>query len=196
MADNFQTRLTQLLLNTGSDMVLYLKIISMTRANTKIGDVFSVKIDASNKKYFQYIANDLTQLNSDVIRSFKKEYLENEQVNYEEILRGEIDFHAHTMINVGIKQKLFHKEGNYYVFPNIENIVFRGTLDYGKMQNGKTIQISKNWRIWHINDKDFIHVGVLTKEHRESEIGIIMPPFIIIERIKRGKFNFEYPGFE
>ena len=34
----------------------------------------SVKIDENRKKYFQYIANDLTQLNSDVIRAFRKEY--------------------------------------------------------------------------------------------------------------------------
>lgn len=45
----------------------------MARINTKIGDVFSVKID-NNKKYFQYIVSDLTQLNSDVIRAFKKVY--------------------------------------------------------------------------------------------------------------------------
>ncbi|CAN5467527.1 hypothetical protein BH09BAC6_BH09BAC6_07690 [soil metagenome] len=45
----------------------------MTRVNTKTGDVFSVKLNNS-KKYFQYIANDSTQLNSDVIRGFRKIY--------------------------------------------------------------------------------------------------------------------------
>lgn len=44
----------------------------MKRVLTKIGDVFEVKIDETSKKYFQYIANDMTQLNSDVIRGFKK----------------------------------------------------------------------------------------------------------------------------
>ena len=44
----------------------------MIRSNTKLGDIFCVKIDENNKKYFQYIANDLTQLNSDVIRAFKR----------------------------------------------------------------------------------------------------------------------------
>ena len=46
----------------------------MERANTKIGDVFSVKIDDNRKKYFQFVISDLTQLNSDVIRAFKKVY--------------------------------------------------------------------------------------------------------------------------
>jgi hypothetical protein len=45
-----------------------------TRISTKIGDVFSAKIDGNTKKYFQLIAFDLTQLNSDVIRGFKKVY--------------------------------------------------------------------------------------------------------------------------
>jgi hypothetical protein len=46
----------------------------MARIRTKIGDVFSVPLDNINKKYFQYIPNDLTQLNSDVIRAFVKRY--------------------------------------------------------------------------------------------------------------------------
>ena len=46
----------------------------MVRVVTKVGDVFSVKLDNEVKKYFQLIAFDLTQLNSDVIRAFKKVY--------------------------------------------------------------------------------------------------------------------------
>ena len=43
----------------------------MTRTITKVGDVFSVLIDTNTKKYFQYVGNDLMQLNSDVIKTFK-----------------------------------------------------------------------------------------------------------------------------
>ena len=46
----------------------------MKRVRTKIGDMFSVKVSENEKKYFQLIAFDLTQLNSDVIRAFKKVY--------------------------------------------------------------------------------------------------------------------------
>ena len=45
----------------------------MKRIVTKIGNVFSVKLNESKKKYFQYVANDIYQLNSSVIRVFKKE---------------------------------------------------------------------------------------------------------------------------
>ena len=44
------------------------------RIYTKVGDVFSVPLDGGSKKYFQYVANDLTQLNSDVVRAFKQKY--------------------------------------------------------------------------------------------------------------------------
>ncbi len=44
------------------------------RVRTKIGDVFCVKVSESEKRYFQLIAYDLTQLNRDVIRAFKKVY--------------------------------------------------------------------------------------------------------------------------
>ncbi|RYD87997.1 MAG: hypothetical protein EOP54_27945 [Sphingobacteriales bacterium] len=43
-----------------------MEFTKMKLVNTKIGDVFCVKIDDSTKKYFQLIAYDLTQLNSDV----------------------------------------------------------------------------------------------------------------------------------
>ena len=49
------------------------------RVITKIGDVFMAIIDDTYKVYFQYITNDLEQLNSDVIRVFKKRYSKDEQ---------------------------------------------------------------------------------------------------------------------
>lgn len=46
----------------------------MARIVTKIGDVFSVTLDDTTKKYFLYVANDLSQLNSSVIKVFKNKY--------------------------------------------------------------------------------------------------------------------------
>jgi len=42
------------------------------RIVTKIGDIFSIDLDSKTKKYFQYVTNDETMLNSSVIRVFKK----------------------------------------------------------------------------------------------------------------------------
>lgn len=41
------------------------------RIVTKIGDVFCAEIDNRIKRYFQYIVNDMEQLNSSVIRVLK-----------------------------------------------------------------------------------------------------------------------------
>ncbi|MFP9099856.1 hypothetical protein ACLI09_12465 [Flavobacterium sp. RHBU_24] len=114
------------------------------RVITKVGDIFSVELINGNKKYFQYIANDLTQLNSDVIRVFKKEYSLNENINYPELLSSEIDFHAHTMINIGVKRNFFHKDGKHDIFPDINNIIFRDTNDSGSKVGEEPIKISYN----------------------------------------------------
>ena len=51
----------------------------MKRANTRIGDVFSVKMDNNKKKYLQYVISDLTQLNSDVMKIFKSGRIPNDE---------------------------------------------------------------------------------------------------------------------
>jgi hypothetical protein len=51
-----------------------IKIIMAKRIVIKFGDIFVIKFD-EYQKYFQYIANDMTMLNSRVIRTFKKNYL-------------------------------------------------------------------------------------------------------------------------
>lgn len=44
------------------------------RIVTKIGNIFCVEVDSKHKRFFQYVANDLSQLNSSVIRVFKRKY--------------------------------------------------------------------------------------------------------------------------
>jgi hypothetical protein len=103
----------------------------MARANTKIGDVFSVKIDNNSKKYLQYIVSDLTQLNSDVIRAFKKAYPINANPDLSEIVKGEIEFYAHCVTKWGIKLGLWEQVGNIADVGKIDHILFRDTGDYG-----------------------------------------------------------------
>ena len=42
----------------------------------------------------------------------------------------------------------------------------------------------------------FTYVGELEGENRKAEIGVVMPPLAIVERIKTGKYSFVYPEFE
>src|SRR5471030_634572 len=138
----------------------------MAKINTKIGDVFSVRLDDNNKKYFQYVANDLTQLNSDVIRAFKKAHPINANPDLLEIINDEIDFYAHCVTKWGIKMGLWKKEGNVNNIGKIDQILFRDTTEYGTKPGDEPIRISNKWYVWKIGDKDFKRVGKLQGKYK------------------------------
>lgn len=166
------------------------------RVITKIGDVFSVAIDNNKKKYFQYIANDLTQLNSDVIRAFNKIYPIDSNPNLVEIVNDEVDFYAHCVVALGVKMKLWNKVGNTTEIGDITQILFKDTNDYGVWVDGEPIKISTKWYIWKINDKDFTKVGKLEGDNRNAYVGIVINPLGIIELLKGNKYPINYPDFE
>lgn len=165
--------------------------------NTKIGDVFSVKISEQHKKYFQYISNDLIQLNSDVIRAFKKVYLIKEMPDVSEIIKDEVEFYAHCATIFGIKFKLWEKVGNISEVGKVDSILFRDTNDYGYKIGQEPIKVSNNWHVWRITDKDFRKVGKLEGENKDAEIGLVMNPREIVHRMKTGTYEMmeNYPSF-
>ena len=168
----------------------------MARTNTKIGDVFSVKIDENNKKYFQLITFDSTQLNSDVIRVFKKVYSLDENPELSVLINDDISFYAHCVTKFGLKMGLWEQVDNLSNVGEIDHILFRGSSDSGVRVGQEPIQISEKWYVWHINDNDFTTVGKLEGDNRNAEIGVVVNPYDVLDRIKTGKYNFFYPGFE
>lgn len=137
------------------------------RVYTKIGDIFSVKIDENHKKYFQLIAYDLTQLNSDVIRAFKKEYPISITPNLSEVVGKEIDFYAHCVTKSGIKLNLWEKVGNTKEVGNTSQVLFRDTNDYGCKMDEEPIKVSNQWYIsWFQMGQPF---EVLDIEYNQSE---------------------------
>lgn len=168
----------------------------MKRIRTSIGNVFSVKISENEKKYFQLIAFDSTQLNSDVIRAFKKVYGINEQPPLSEIVNGEVEFYAHCVTLFGAKLQLWEKVGSIPEVGDTKHIIFRGTSEAARKIGDPFLEVSNKWYVWHIGDDDFKSVGKLRGKNREAEIGMVMTPYDIVDRIKTGKYNFYYPGFE
>ena len=147
----------------------------MARVVTKIGNVFSVKLDKKHKCYFQYVANDLTQLNSDVIRAFKKKHPLDATPDLSEVIKDDVAFYAHCVTNLGVKMGLWEKVGKEPV-PNELNVLFRDTNDYGHKLGEETIKTSQNWYVWKINE-EFRHVGKLEGENQQAEIGIVVNPY-------------------
>lgn len=164
----------------------------MKRANTKVGDVFLVKLN-NKTKYFQYITNDRTQLNSDVIRAFKKEYPNDAEPDLLDVVRDEVDFYAHCVVKLGLKMGLWERKGNIQDLADISAITFRSAADYAQKAGEEPVKISAKWYIWNVNDKDFTHIGKLTGEYKSASIGLIVNPYDIVNRIWKGKYLFEYP---
>jgi hypothetical protein len=167
----------------------------MARANTKIGDVFSVKLNESSIKFFQYIANDLTQLNSDVIRAFTTEYALGTQPDLLDIVNDEVGFYAHCVTKFGIKMELWKMVGNIQEIGDL-NIIFRESDDYGHKVGEEPITISKNWYVWKINDAEFTKVGKLEGVNQKAYVGLVFNPIGILELLKGNKYPINYPDFK
>jgi len=179
----------QLRQNTGTDMGLNIK-----RVKLKLGDIFVVRLDDC-RKYFQYIADDMTMLNSSVIRAFKEKYSLDSTPDLKKVVNSEVEFYAHTSLRLGVKMGLWEKVGNNPNIGSIDHILFRDSKDYGHGLGEEPVKISSRWQVWRINE-DFRYVGKLQGENRNAEIGIIKSPDGIVHRIKTGEYFGFYSGFE
>ena len=160
------------------------------RIITKIGDVFCVKFDTS-KKYLQYIGRDLTQLNSDIVRAFKKKHDIEYNPDINEIVSDEVDFYAHCDTAAGIKRDCWEKIGKSEDIGTLDYILFRSSSDIGNI----SIKISENWWVWKPNEEE-VYVGKLTGRNRLAERGGVYPPEKIVRRMITGDYGDVFPEFE
>ena len=161
------------------------------RLVTRIGDIFEVPLENNLKAYFQYIMRDSTQLNSDVIRVFKKKYPKDKVLTLEDVVDDDVEFYVHTSVLPGAKQGFWHKVGNIKVPPDIERPCFRGTRDIGNPD----LKVSERWYVWRANDEDVTYVGKFGKEYHHCDKGGVYPPFAIKNRIETGDDGFFEHGF-
>jgi hypothetical protein len=154
-----------------------------------VGDVFEVRMDASTRRFFQYIADDTSQLNSHIVRVFKRTYGANEVPDLRSVANGDVDFHAHVFLGVGIKQQLWRKVGHDQPRGDVD-VLFRDTNDYGNPK----IKVSTNWHVWRVNNP-FEKVGALRPKYEGAEIGVIVPPDSLLYRMRNGKYDFVYPEY-
>ncbi|PKP22171.1 MAG: hypothetical protein CVU05_05095 [Bacteroidetes bacterium HGW-Bacteroidetes-21] len=165
----------------------------MKRIIIKIGDIFSVKLENKRKKYFQFIAKDSAQLNSDVIRAFKIDCQIDSDPNINDIINSEVDFYAHCIIRWGVKMDLWEKVGSELSFEK-PDVLFRDSDDYGS-RPGEQVKISYKWYVWRINE-DYKFVGELAGENQKAEIGVVISPDSIVYRMQTGKYDFKYPEYK
>ena len=168
------------------------------RIVTKIGDVFCVEVDNTYKRYFQYFCNDMTQLNSDVIRAFKKRYPMDYKPKPEDIVKDEVDFYAHTILRNGIEDGLWYKVGKAKgEFEEEMSKPLFGTCRETKYINGDIIDVdpNSNWYVWRINSP-FKPVGILPEMYRDVvDWGSVKPDVEIFDRIKYGYYRWTSPAY-
>ena len=159
------------------------------RIVTKIGDVFCIEIDGQYKCYFQYIANDFTQLNSSVIRVFKEKYPINYIPDIDTIIKDNVSFYAHTILKIGIVDNIWCKVGKSNTIGDVSNIYFRNTDD--EFMN-PIPKISYNWFVWRIGE-EFVTVGQLNDDSRKYELGTVFHYSQIVKRIRTGNYSLPFP---
>ena len=153
------------------------------RIITKIGDIFCVEVDNDYKCYFQYVANDMTVLNSSVIRVFAKHYPMDYVPVFEEIVKGDVYFYAHAILRFGILYNAWYKVGKHPDLGYPEEITFRMYNDIGNWNRSK----SYNWVKWKINqEQEFI--GEMSEEYANIDLGIVFSYLDIVNKIKTGKY--------
>lgn len=135
--------------------------------------------------------NDLTQLNSDVIRVFKKVYSSDGNIDLNDLITEDVEFYAHCVIKLGLKMGFWNKIGNIGNTGSVDHIFFRDTPDYGDPQ----VKVSQNWWVWKINQEQK-KIGKLYGMYENSEIGIVMNPKNIVHRIITGKYDGFYPEYK
>ena len=153
------------------------------RIVTRKGDIFCVEIDNKFKAYFQYITTDMTQLNSTVIRVFKKHYPMDYVPDFDEIVRDDVHFSAHTILRPGLNEGAWYKVGSNKEVGDVDNIMFSLFQDVNFADKKK----SYSWYIWRINQRTE-YIGEMKEEYKKYDRGWVYSYINIVEKIRTGHF--------
>ncbi|WP_071885931.1 hypothetical protein [Hymenobacter sedentarius] len=166
----------------------------MPRVIIKLGDIFRVEVHEGITKFFQYIGDDNTQLNSRVISVFQQEYLSDKTPDFDSIRKAHVDFHAHCDLRAGITRGFWEKAGKAPISATPKP-VFRDTYDYGIAPWQEPILVSNNWVVWEMGEP-MRTVGTLQGLHQQADIGLVMTPEDIVYRMKNGHYDMpNYPFY-
>jgi hypothetical protein len=156
----------------------------------RLGDVYKVDLGKGSVGLFQHVADDPTQLGSNVIRVFSHTLnTHNLALDFQELVSSAAAFHAHVAIPVGLKLKIWERIGNSRIVGDSQRICFRICNDYGR----PGLQSSQDWSVWRIG-MPMNRIGPLNEHSRLCEIGLVVNPLSIVSRIRTGKYDFAYPS--
>ncbi|MDE6338178.1 MAG: immunity 26/phosphotriesterase HocA family protein [Muribaculaceae bacterium] len=156
------------------------------RIITKIGDVFCVDFRDGTKGYFQYVAKDMTQLNSSVIRVFNTHYPIDQELSIEDIVNGDVAFYAHTVLRAGIEEGLWFKVGKSV---NVGADLLNRVIFVQKRYCADLVpHYSGWWWNWHINEEMKYSPQILLMFKKNVESGSVISCFLIVFRMFSGYY--------
>ena len=165
------------------------------RIVTKIGNVFCAEINNEHKRFFQYVANDLEELNSSVIRVFKPRYPMDYKPVIEDLVKDEVEFYAHTILKFGIVFNAWYKVGTSKNVGEGYKETWFGDISPDIYTN-PNLNPTENWIIWKVNQPR-IFIGHLNKElSNQINRGGVIPYVDIIHRLQFGYFGYKLSGWK
>lgn len=169
------------------------------RIRPKIGDVFEVVLKNKTKGYVQYIGNDIEQLNSDVVRVFKTRYSADHTPDLKDVVKDGVEFYAHvTGVEFGVVNGEWERIGNINQLGDLKAPLFRDPGDGSERRDGELHfwpKISKSWYIWRMGQKK-TYVEKLEGENIKADMGLVIWPDSVIERMETGKYSGFYPDYK
>jgi hypothetical protein len=123
----------------------------------------------------QHLANDASQLGSNVVLVIRLAYPANETFKVEQMAHD--GFFAHVFLKAGETLKIWERVQR--VKPAMTEIPVTWAVCSDK---DRQLESSHNWWIWRTNEKK--RLAVKEDELTKAELGLVMSPPQIVERIE------------
>ena len=144
-----------------------------TRIVLKVGNVYCLEIEGTCKYFLQYVGDDKSQLNSNVIRVFKTRYPLAYVPNLDDIVNDEVMFYAHVILKFGIQDGIWYKVGKHKDVGDLD-IYFR--------------LFGYRWYTWKI-DGPFHFYDELSPEIEKYDLGWVFRYRDIVRKITTGHYE-------
>jgi hypothetical protein len=167
------------------------------RVVTKVGYVYRTKDTSKGHRYFQLVAIDAANLNSDVIAVFTS-VNPTQSEDYDQIAQSPIEFYMHTTTSQGVHQGLWEKVGKAPVHVDITKLAFKFYRDQDAINHSKQVAESTGdpkfnptfpepfWNVWSASDTEFHSVSGDEGLRFPAEWGAIRAADQVIDRIENG----------
>jgi hypothetical protein len=151
----------------------------------KLGDVYLVQFDGNELGAIQHIGNDESMLSSNVVGVLKALPKNWEGMSDAEFAMLPREFYSHVFLKAGETLKIWRKAVNRsYAVPDGLAWCMCPVADYNKAT-------SDAWRVWNTNGE--MRVPRDKEDLRRCEVGIVIPPVDIVERISTGSYKLRWP---